>query len=477
MKISKLKAHFFGLFALVLFFQAMPIHAQDVVAANKKCLDFGFQQKTKDYDECVKQVLQSFGAAKPSLKAATTQATSTSQLDEKFWDGAVAAGNREAFQAYLNSFPKGQYVELARANLVRLNNAADQQRLAGEAFERERLAKEAAQRQAADEAQKRAELEASIERDRAVKAALDRSKSVSGSQPPSITVAYISNGNTNEGWALINSGARAAGVKPGVKFIDMSAERGELSKQIAIVEDMISRRVNAIAIAPVDSAGISPVINKALAAGIKVVAVDTGITAARITSYVATDNIKAAMVQGKWTAEQINDGDTVIYVTGDLGQSTGQERRRGFIEGLKALRPYVKIVEVPTTWDQTMAKNGVQNAMLANPTAKVIACAWDGGSLGAKTALLSMGRRPNDVKIAGFDGSPGGLDMMKQGWQSANAAQMLSKIGQVGVETAIAAAEGKQVYPRIDTGSFLVLPSNVDQFARDSGVGQYMRVK
>ena len=291
------------------------------------------------------------------------------------------------------------------------------------------------------------------------------------------TVAYITNGNTNEGWRLINGGAKKAGQAPGVRLIELAAEKGELSKQLAIVEDMITRKVSAIAIAPVDSAGIAPAINKALAAGIPVVAVDTGISGARITSYVATDNIKAAMVQGRWAAEQIQDGDTVIYVTGDQGQSTGQERRKGFLDGLNAVRKSVKVVEVPTTWDQTMAQNGVEAALRANPTAKVIACAWDGGALGARAALMAAGKRPGQVKIAGFDGSPGGLDMMKQGWQQANAAQMLARIGQVGVETAIAAAKGQKVPERIDTGSFLVLPSNVDQFAKDSGVAQFMRVK
>lgn len=292
-----------------------------------------------------------------------------------------------------------------------------------------------------------------------------------------ITVAYITNGNTNEGWTLINGGAKTAGQKTGVKFIQLAAEQGELSKQLAIVEDMITRKVNAIAIAPVDSAGIAPAINKALAAGIVVVAVDTNISGAKITSYVATDNLKAAAVQGGWAADQIKDGDTVIYVTGDLGQSTGQERKKGFLDGLNAKRKNVKVVEVPTTWDQTMAQNGVETALRANPAAKVIACAWDGGALGAKAAMMAAGKKSGSVLIAGFDGSPGGLDMMKQGWQQANAAQMLAKIGQVGVETAIAAAEGKKVAARVDTGSFLVLPANVDQFAKDSGVAQFMKVK
>ena len=292
-----------------------------------------------------------------------------------------------------------------------------------------------------------------------------------------ITVAYITNGNTNEGWTLINGGAEAAAKKAGVKFIKLAAEKGELSKQLAIVEDMITRKVSAIAIAPVDSAGIAPAVNKALAAGIPVVAVDTNITGAKITSYVATDNIAAAKVQGDWVSTQVADGDTVIYVTGDLSQSTGRERKDGFVAGLNAKRKNVKIVEVPTTWDQTMAQNGVEAALRANPKAKVIACAWDGGALGAKAAMLSAGLKAGAVKIAGFDGSPGGLDMMKDGWQQANAAQMLAKIGSVGVETAIAAGNGKKVDARIDTGSFLVLPSNVDKFAKDSGVVQFMKVK
>jgi ribose transport system substrate-binding protein len=101
-------------------------------------------------------------------------------------------------------------------------------------------------------------------------------------QAADVTVAYITNGNTNEGWTLINGGAKTAGSAPGVKFIELAAEKGELSKQLASVDDMITRKVNAIAIAPVDSAGIAPAINKALAAGIVVVAVDTGISGADI---------------------------------------------------------------------------------------------------------------------------------------------------------------------------------------------------
>ena len=48
------------------------------------------------------------------------------QKEEKFWDDAKLAGNKEAFEAYLDSYPKGRYVNLAKANIVRLTIAAPQ---------------------------------------------------------------------------------------------------------------------------------------------------------------------------------------------------------------------------------------------------------------------------------------------------------------------------------------------------------------
>ncbi|WP_090139324.1 substrate-binding domain-containing protein [Limnohabitans sp. DM1] len=99
-----------------------------------------------------------------------------------------------------------------------------------------------------------------------------------------ITVAYITNGNTNEGWTLINGDAQKAGQAKGVKFIELAADKGELSRQPAIVEDMITRKVNAIGNAPMDSAVIAHAINEALTADIAVVAVDTGTTCTKFIS-------------------------------------------------------------------------------------------------------------------------------------------------------------------------------------------------
>ena len=49
-----------------------------------------------------------------------TSVTNEAQREDKYWDETKAIGNREAFEAYINAYPKGRYVNLAKANLSQL---------------------------------------------------------------------------------------------------------------------------------------------------------------------------------------------------------------------------------------------------------------------------------------------------------------------------------------------------------------------
>jgi formylglycine-generating enzyme required for sulfatase activity len=159
--------------SLVLICLALPIgsaQAQGSDQARKKCIEFGFKDKTPSHDSCVKQFLQSTGAAKAPAKPVAPPAW---QSEEKFWDATLAAGNKGAFEAYLENYPLGRYAGLARANVTRLAGVASAQqqaqaeaavKLAADraAFEaeqklaRERAATEAAQKVTDAEAARRA---------------------------------------------------------------------------------------------------------------------------------------------------------------------------------------------------------------------------------------------------------------------------------------------------------------------------------
>lgn len=291
-----------------------------------------------------------------------------------------------------------------------------------------------------------------------------------------LTVGYVTKSATNQGWILINAGAQDAADANGAELITLGpAAVGDLQQQLAAVEDMLVRGVDALAIAPVDSAGVAPAVRDAMGEDIPVVAVDTAVDGADVTSFVATDNIAAAKSQAKWVADNIEENGEVILVNGLAAQSTGRERRDGFLEELASLRPDVTVYQVDTQWDQSQAQNGVEDQLQAHPGVDVIANAWDGATMGAIAALKAQGHDAGEIKIIGFDGDPNGLQAMREGWVHADVAQMLYQQGYKGIETAIAAARGETVEGRIDTGHFVVTPENVEQFIVDNKLDQFMQ--
>ena len=293
----------------------------------------------------------------------------------------------------------------------------------------------------------------------------------SGAVHAADVIGYITKSATNAGWMMINQGAEDAAKEEGVNLVAVGpAFQGDLSSQLEVFENLVAQGAKAIGIAPVDSAGVAPAVNDAMASGIPIIAIDTGVSRAEVTSFVATDNYAVAKVQGAIAATLVKDGDSVIYVTGNQAQSTGQERRNGFMEAFAAARPGSKVLEVPTEWNSQQAQEGVEAVLNANGDVKMIVNAWDGGTMGAKAALENLGYSAGDVKLVGFDGAGDAIAAMDEGWVHADTAQMLYQMGYQGIKAAAAAARGESVSPRIDTGFFLVVPSTSTVYKKMVGI-------
>jgi ABC-type sugar transport system substrate-binding protein len=297
---------------------------------------------------------------------------------------------------------------------------------------------------------------------------------VAGLATPSIaqeTVGYITKSATNAGWIMINQGAADAAEEAGVNYIEVGPTfAGDLSSQLEVFENLVAQGVDAIGVAPVDSSGIAPAVKDAMSVGIPVIAIDTAVNGAEVTSFVATDNEAVAREQGMAAAALIEDGMSIIYVTGDQAQSTGQERYNGFMATFKEARPGSEILEVPTVWDSAEAQEGVEAIINQREDIAMVVSAWDGGAMAAKSALENLGYGPGDVLLVGFDGATNAIEAMDQGWVQADTAQMLYQMGYQGIKAAAAAARGEKVEARIDTGSFLVTPETSAEYKAMVGI-------
>lgn len=277
-----------------------------------------------------------------------------------------------------------------------------------------------------------------------------------------LTIGYATKSATNQGWIVINAGANQAAADVDATLVEVGpSNENDITSQIPVIEDLINRGVDALAIAPTDSAGVVPTVERANEAGIPVIAIDTAIEGGDVTSFVATNNLKAATVQGELVGDAIGGQGKVIYVAGSQAQQTGRDRRDGFVNGITAKYPDIVVLEVATEWDATAAQNGVQDLVNANPDVAAIAHAWDGGTMATLPVVESAGIDPY---IAGFDGAPNAIAALIRGEVDLIVAQSLYQIGYDGIKTAIAAACGEPVEARVNTGEAVLTADTVDAF-------------
>lgn len=233
--------------------------------------------------------------------------------------------------------------------------------------------------------------------------------------------------------------------------------------QIAIIENMIVQGVKAIAVTPT-SPNVKSALDKAVAAGIKVVLVDNDIPGwSGKSSLVATDNLTGGKLAGQWLADKIPAGSTIGILQGRLGNPSLDDRVKGFKETLGGKATIV--AEPATDCDQTKGLNAAQDLLTAHPDVAAIYGACGPPIIGALQAIKAAGKTPGEIVVVGFDASPDELVAIKAGDQAASVAQFPAKMGSLGIETAVAAARGETVQPVIDTGTEIVTKNNADQFS------------
>ena len=165
----------------------------------------------------------------------------------------------------------------------------------------------------------------------------------------------------------IKAGVEQAGKDLGVKTIFDGSVNFNLDQQVAIIENYITKKVDGMAIAPLSSEVIDPLINKAIDAGIPVVTFNTDSPTSNRIAFFGQDLITVAREQGEMIAKLINKKGTVLITSCDAAAPWSQMREQGVREGL-AKFPGIKVIEniCNAKGDEQTTYAAIENAMLAN---------------------------------------------------------------------------------------------------------------
>jgi len=263
-------------------------------------------------------------------------------------------------------------------------------------------------------------------------------------------------------YITMQCGAQAEAAKLGVTVTTQGPQKFDPTLQKPILDSVTATKPDAIMIAPTDVTAMQTPLKVAAAAGIKVILVDTTTEdPTYATSAIASDNIgggKAAFDAIK----QLNpNGGKVMVMSVDPGISTTDQRLKGFQDAAKADPKFTYLNVQYSHDDPATAANLMGSALQKDPDIIGVFATNLFAAEGTATGVRQAGKT-STVKIVSFDAGPNQIKDLREGTIQALVAQQPGIIGQYGVDEAVAALDGGQITPKVQTGFTIITKDNID---------------
>jgi ribose transport system substrate-binding protein len=266
-----------------------------------------------------------------------------------------------------------------------------------------------------------------------------------------------------------NKGAAEAAKADGVQYQWVVPQNTQGSTQVKIIEDLMAKKVDGIAISVNEPRSVEAVIKKAVASGIKVLTFDSDSAKSGRSMYIGTDNGSAGETMGTSMAKALDGKGEVAIVTGQLGAANLNERIAGIKKALAAY-PDIKIVATEGTEDDLAKAVSVDEALLrGHPNLKgIFGVSQVGGPSVAKVmATKEFGSKKGAVKVFAFDDLPDTIKGVKEGYIQGIMVQRPVTMGKLAVDNLVAQIDGKETAPKnIDTGVTVVNASNLTGYTK-----------
>ena len=230
-------------------------------------------------------------------------------------------------------------------------------------------------------------------------------------------------------------GQEEAAAEFGVELV-MVDGKGDLGAQVAGIQQLITRGVDAILVTASDATGIGPAVKQAVEAGIPVFAVNNRVADdAGAVTFIGADDVEFGRQQANLLVAEVGEDATIAYMVGALGTSAQLLRQEGFDEVL-AGHPGITVVETQTAnWDAAEAVGLVQDWMNKYQAGSLdaVVCQGPEAANAAKYAhdngrtdiSFVLGDYPVEVRNgieAGYVLGTVNQDPYPQGWRSVEAA-------------------------------------------------------
>ena len=276
--------------------------------------------------------------------------------------------------------------------------------------------------------------------------------------------AVIPKGSTHVHWKRVHLGAEKAAKELGdVEILWQGPQKeDDRQMQIQVLQNFVSRKVDAIIVAPLDDKALIPSVNSAKTRNIPVIIFDSGLASTNYDAYVATDNFEGGRLCALRLADQIGKKGNIIMLKYGEGSESTIKREAGFLEGLKEF-PNIKIISGDqysgATFEKAMQVSQNLLNKFGNPDG--IFCSNETSTMGMLRALELAGKA-GKIKLVGFDINETLIKGIQNKILHGVAVQNPVQMGYQSVKTAYAIINKKEFKKNVDTGVTIVTAENLN---------------
>lgn len=248
----------------------------------------------------------------------------------------------------------------------------------------------------------------------------------------------------NEFTVLISDAQKKKAAELGVS-IDIFGADSDVNTQLGQFENMIAKKYDAIITSPTDVSAMAVAVEKATAAGIPVIGVNTRVDSDKLASYVGSQDVTAGEMEMQNLADKMGGKGNIVIIEGPIGSSAQIQRKEG-IHKVLAKYPDIKVLSEKTgNWSRAEGLALMENWLQAFSGKINGVCAQnDEMALGAIKALESANLL-DKIPVVGVDGIADGLAAIKEGKLTATAFQDAQGQGEKSVEIAVKILKGEKV--------------------------------
>jgi len=241
----------------------------------------------------------------------------------------------------------------------------------------------------------------------------------------------------------VEKGMKAAAAELAGIELDIRSADLDLETQVGQVDAFIAKKVDAIALSPVDPQGIGPAIRKANAAKIPVFIIEVAVKDGAVVSHIGSDCVAGGRLAGLRMARLLHGQGDVIVLVDRPAVSPVQDMIKGFVE--TAEKSGLTVLERPLAEGKRDKVQAVMEVMLEKyPMLNGVLATNDECALGALDAVQAANR--TDMVIVGSGASSEARKAILSGGPlKADIIQFPVNIGRKAVETMHSHLSGTKV--------------------------------